>query len=78
MQKHKGQSCKEPFIQHQNINMFYIKSDNPGVQNMYCSSAYMIVCILHSTPVLAATRACWERSSKGMWTLTVPYTGRLV
>ena len=42
------------------------KRENPGVQNIYCSAARMIVCVLHGTPVLGAIYACWEQSSKGI------------
>ena len=65
-------------IQHQNTNMFSPESDNPGVQNMYCSAACMIICVLHGTLVLGATCAYWERSSKDIWTLTDPHTRRLI
>ena len=69
---------KNPLIHHQNTNMFSPKSYNPGVQNIYCSAACMIVCVLRGTPVLGATCACQEWSSKGIWTLTVPHTRRLI
>ena len=69
---------KDPFIQHQNTNMFSPKSYNPGVQNMYYSAACMILCMLRGTLVLADTCAYQERSSKGIWTLTVPHTRRLI
>ena len=58
--------CKVPFIKHQNTNMFSTKSDNLGVQNMYCSAACIIVCVLRGTPARGATCACWEQSSKGI------------
>ena len=36
---------------------------------MNYSAACMIACVLHGIPVLGATCACWEWSSKGIWTL---------
>ena len=38
----------------------------------------MAVCVMHGTPVLVAACACWVQSSKGIWTLIVPYTRRLI
>ena len=56
---------KALFIHHQNTNMFPPNCYNPGVQNIYYSAAYMIVCVLHGNPVLSATYSCWEWSNKG-------------
>ena len=42
------------FICHEYTNMFFPNYYNPGVQNIYCSAACMIVCFLHSIPVSGA------------------------
>ena len=71
--------CKGPFTSHLKTNIVFPNSLQTLVcRNMYCSAACMIVCVLRGIPVLGAMCACQEWSSKGIWTLIVPYTRRLI
>ena len=53
-------SCKGLFIHHKNTKMFSPNCLNPGVQNIYPSTACMIMCVLYGSPVLGATCIYWE------------------